>query len=987
MRVLQANMHRSNTANALIEQLVVEKDVDVVIISEQNKSKTHGIWLGDVTGTAAVWLPSNSKLAPIHSGVGDCFVYVQTKELTLMSCYLTPSDRIEEFQRKLDLIEDKAVEIGGPLLIAGDFNSKATEWGMKTTNSRGRRVLDMTARLGLIVANTGTATTFRRPGCEETTPDITLVSEDLYRLLKEWKVLEDFTGSDHQYITYSIRADSNQNEVVRNRSTRKWNVSRLKTERLLAEIDKNPSPDDLNINCRTLVDETIKRIIQGCNGSMPKVGKNHRKQAVYWWTAEIAQRRTICLSLRRKLTRARKTGLAINEGEELKQAKKVLKLAIIQSKKVKFEELRNDLNCNPWGLGYRIVMQKLGAKSSVELMDGETTKTIVDALFPTHAPLREEIETNTTAPAPFEEIELMAAVKTLKGNKAPGPDGIPTEVFKIIAAERPRMLLDMYNACLQEGVFPEVWKTQKLVLLSKGKGNSTQPSAYRPLCMLNVAGKLFEKMLKPRLAAAIENSGGLSKRQYGFRPGKSTLGAIEDVIASVKQTRCETNFLRRVVLLATLDIRNAFNSLRWANIIEAIQNIFEVPGYLLKVLQSYLKDRELLYDTSDGMRRKKITSGAAQGSILGPDLWNITYDEILRIEMPDDTYLVGYADDIAAVITARNTEEAKRKLNQVMLRTRFWLEAHGLSLATEKTELILLTKRHIQLEVEMKVFDTCLTTTKELKYLGVRFDPRMNFRAQINHAASKAAKVTGMLSKLMANVGGPTQSKRKLLMETTNSILLYGCEVWGVALEKRYQRKTLLSVQRTAALRVASAYRTVSVEAVLVISGVIPIDLLVQERQKIWEGKKDGQSIIETDIRNETLLKWQERWETERCGRWTAKLIPNLRRWIERDFGEGNYYLTQFLSGHGYFRKYLHRMGKVEHPTCIFGDADIDDAEHTFFKCEKWRNEREALELRVGACNAENIIEKMTQSDEYWKVTIKFIEDILRKKKICLDEG
>ena len=59
---------------------------------------------------------------------------------------------------------------------------------------------------------------------------------------------------------------------------------------------------------------------------------------------------------------------------------------------------------------------------------------------------------------------------------------------------------------------------------------------------------------------------------------------------------------------------------------------------------------------------KHITSGVAQGSIPGPDL------RILRECMPEGTFLVGYEDDIAVVITARNTEEAQRRLRRVMLR-------------------------------------------------------------------------------------------------------------------------------------------------------------------------------------------------------------------------------------------------------------------------------------------------------------------------------
>ena len=94
------------------------------------------------------------------------------------------------------------------------------EWGTPTTNSRGRKILDMAARLELIVANRGSQTTFRRPGCNDTTPDITLVSEGFANQLREWKVLEDYTGSDHQYISYLIGPDKSQ-ATTKRRGTRK----------------------------------------------------------------------------------------------------------------------------------------------------------------------------------------------------------------------------------------------------------------------------------------------------------------------------------------------------------------------------------------------------------------------------------------------------------------------------------------------------------------------------------------------------------------------------------------------------------------------------------------------------------------------------------------------------------------------------------------------------------------------------------------------
>ena len=49
-----------------------------------------------------------------------------------------------------------------------------------------------------------------------------------------------------------------------------------------------------------------------------------------------------------------------------------------------------------------------------------------------------------------------------------------------------------------------------------------------------------------------------------------------------------------------------------------------------------------------------MTAGAAKGSVLGPDLWNISYDGILRLEIADGCFMIGYADDNTLVIIARN---------------------------------------------------------------------------------------------------------------------------------------------------------------------------------------------------------------------------------------------------------------------------------------------------------------------------------------------
>lgn len=982
-------MHRGKVADALLSQIVLEQNADIMIISEQYSKKANGLWFDDDSETCAIWIPKRTKARIKHTGKGNGFVWVQLNDITLISCYLTPSDHIEEFHTKLDKIEDEIRNIEGTFIVAGDLNARAIDWGSQTTNSRGRSIVQMAARTGLTIANNGRVPTFRRPGCEGTIPDVTLVSESIANKVENWEVLEIYTASDHQYISYSLKTSGPNTTRSRTESTRKWNVNKLNTSLLKSEIDRQWERSQPEGDARSIVTHTMEIIRKGCNRAMPKAKVLGGKKEVYWWNDSIDDLRRNCIRQRRKYTRARRRGSADTERTNYKEARKRLRNSIQNSKKDQWEELRQDLNRDPWGLGYKLVMKKLGAKNQVSEMDETTMRDIVSTLFPSHEKRTENPEEeNVSSLTPFTVDELKFAARKLKNKKAPGPDGIPAEILKEIAETRPGILLNMYNRCLMEGIFPECWKEQKLVLISKGKGDPSAPSSYRPLCMLDTSGKLLERLIKPRLEKAICSKGGLSDRQHGFRPGKSTIGALKDVVDVVLTAQEKTHHSRPVVLLATLDVKNAFNSLRWNDVIQALKRNFEVPPYLIQIISSYLKDRMLTYNTSSGAKRLEVTSGAAQGSILGPDLWNVSYDDILRIAMPQDTFLVGYADDIAAVIQVRNTEDAQRRLRQVMIRTKSWLDSRGLELATHKTELLLLTRRRIPVEINMQIDEVVIPTKKCINYLGIRLDSKLTFAHQINYATTRATEITAQLSRLMSNIGGPLPRKRRLLMEACNSILLYGCEIWAGSLKINHRAQKLLTAQRTAALRVASAYRTVSAPAVLVIAGMTPLDLQVEERMILFEARQNNpnESVCPATIREETIKKWQIRWNNEKYGKWTAKLIPDVNKWINRRHGDINYYLTQLLSGHGYFRKYLYKMRKSSTPFCLYEQEELlDNAEHTFFHCTQWNEYRENVESQIGEITVENITEKMGKDEQSWIAVSKYCEYVLRTKKNDLD--
>ena len=120
--------------------------------------------------------------------------------------------------------------------------------------------------------------------------------------------------------------------------------------------------------------------------------------------------------------------------------------------------------------------------------------------------------------------------------------------------------------------------------------------------------------------------------------------------------------------------------------------------------------------------------------------------------------------------------------------------------------------------------------SRSLKYLGVQLDRRLSFVEHLKIAAAKDIQCGANLAGLMPNIGGPREAKKRLVTTVVHSKLLYGAPVWASEIKNQAILKRLSSAQKGVALRVISAYRTVSTSAVLVLASVPPIDLLARER-------------------------------------------------------------------------------------------------------------------------------------------------------------
>ncbi|KMQ85988.1 reverse [Lasius niger] len=156
---------------------------------------------------------------------------------------------------------------------------------------------------------------------------------------------------------------------------------------------------------------------------------------------------------------------------------------------------------------------------------------------------------------------------------------------------------ECFAMCMRNGEFPADWKRAKLVLIPKGDQQKEEKEdelpKVRPICLLDEIGKAFERIIDNRIKGWMSRhpEAQLSKHQYGFMEGRSTSDALIEVQNTVIETQRKKGGL---TLAVGLDVANAFNSLPWPTIREAMRRK-GFPDYIRRIIDNYLSNRTVEY--------------------------------------------------------------------------------------------------------------------------------------------------------------------------------------------------------------------------------------------------------------------------------------------------------------------------------------------------------------------------------------------------------
>ena len=355
------------------------------------------------------------------------------------------------------------------------------------------------------------------------------------------------------------------------------------------------------------------------------------------------------------------------------------------------------------------------------------------------------IDTSTLDPdhiltTPYTTDEVKHALKTTK-KKAPGDSQIGHQILHNIPDQTIQAITYLFNTQLATGYFPTHFKAATAVMIPKPNKNHTDPQNYRPISLLEVLGKTFEKLYNWRLRQHLEDEELLSDKQFGFRANKSTQTAL-----NITANYLHMNKKHYKTALLTKDVQKAFDTVWHTGLKYKICKYFHLPIKSQKLLSNFLDERRMrIRFKNTHSDYFTLYAGVPQGSVLSPTLY-IMYTNDLPDPIYADSLTIQYADDVTQLVRHNNNPDTlTEKLNREITQVSDWELQWRINTNPTKAQITYFgTKRHF---VPHRSFlnphdpnPTPIPITLTNKVLGVTFDDKLTFRQHITMKRAIAGK-------------------------------------------------------------------------------------------------------------------------------------------------------------------------------------------------------------------------------------------------------
>lgn len=399
--------------------------------------------------------------------------------------------------------------------------------------------------------------------------------------------------------------------------------------------------------------------------------------------------------------------------------------------------------------------------------------------------------------------EVLDIFKTLTDSGACDVNFLSPKFIKLFAEELCAPLTILINDAFKNGEFPDFLKISRIMPIFK-KGDKHDPANYRPISILPVLSKIFEKLLLSRLTDFLKSFDVINENQHGFLKNKNTTTAIFSFIDYVLKGLDEGE----LTIGLFFDLSKAFDCVDHEILLFKLEK-YGIRGAAYHLIKSYLSNRKqfvALSEDKNYVKSELLDSkiGVPQGSILGPLLFILYINDLVISEK--GVFVLKYADDTTFVIRNKNKQELINQTNSILEEVNIYFKTNKLQLNPLKTGLLgfqitNVMNKYEECDIEMS--DVIIPFSGVTKLLGANVDKNVKWNNHIDNLCKRLSKVLFALRILKQNVN--KDALKLVYFAHFHSLLMYCIEIWGHAADYLFTRVFKLQ-KRAIRIITGSAY-------------------------------------------------------------------------------------------------------------------------------------------------------------------------------------
>ena len=341
---------------------------------------------------------------------------------------------------------------------------------------------------------------------------------------------------------------------------------------------------------------------------------------------------------------------------------------------------------------------------------------------------------------PITAEEVHAAIMTHPASATPDVDGIPLCILQAIPLGALHCYMArLFTRCRDIGIVPRGWKLQQITPAYKGSPKPVgEASSYRPISITSYFSRTWERVVVLRLEQMLAR---LCPAQFGYlraRTPEQMVGLIQRTLERITETKTKDTQSHFVAAALSFDCTDAFCKITPAMVKKALLRI-GVDIKTVEVITDWMTDRMQSVKVGDFITAYIIVeAGLPQGSVLGPLLWDVVFDDLnvflyrrapgLKQDLlPEHVLEVSFADDLEMIVGASTTKTAARRLEDWAAHAVAWLRAAGIPISDKTKASFFHRNREAPKPDELTMFAgkhrnlTVAIGTEGLKILGIHF--------------------------------------------------------------------------------------------------------------------------------------------------------------------------------------------------------------------------------------------------------------------------